>query len=585
MLISWYADHVVRTNQFKRRPEEEKRRISVYGLVSEIGSVASVVKKQMLGQTSHWPAYHELKEELGDAIWYCFALAEIENIGEDDILALGLKSLSEQIKKDDEQSVLSRFLLDPNHIEEFHRCAEAFPSKKQGTIEHFQKILQNTTRAKSAVITEASLIELMDISTQLMRLCLSESEWSMHDKKHKRPALYILEEIVWHLTVIASVYELPLVDIVNNNIQKALLYSSSPRLTSHITPLHDKNHREKLPRQFKVQFLTVGEGLSRMYWKGLQLGDELTDNYREEDGYRFHDALHLANIVHLGWSPVFRGLMKRKRKSEPKIDEAEDGARAIIVEEMILKAIHSEGTERAEIIYPNLEAKDRPIFTDEFDVPFSFFKLIRRYVKGLEVEKNSFHEWEMAIREGYQIYNKLREYGQGTVTGDLHRRIINFSPKVYVDISGTVASVGSCAISLSEFGEDAQNEALSLLTAVELCRLGKNAKVYNLARHFAAKRAILRALGIHHPELKHFDALNLSPLSPSDLENDSDVEHLGAVDSDEVDTGKFSVEADPLLQKIMWKKGIIVFKTSFFEIQNSVCCTALALSDVSKKKG
>ncbi|MEN2469325.1 hypothetical protein [Burkholderia sp. GS2Y] len=44
---------------------------------------------------------------------------------------------------------------------------------------------------------------------------------------------------------------------------------------------------------------------------------------------------HLAYVAHLGWSPVIRALLKLKRKSDPKLDENEDGARAAIIEEGI----------------------------------------------------------------------------------------------------------------------------------------------------------------------------------------------------------------------------------------------------------
>ena len=33
------------------------------------------------------------------------------------------------------------------------------------------------------------------------------------------------------------------------------------------------------------------------------------------------------------WSPTFRALIKQKRKSDPKVDDAQDGGRAIVVEE------------------------------------------------------------------------------------------------------------------------------------------------------------------------------------------------------------------------------------------------------------
>ena len=65
-----------------------------------------------------------------------------------------------------------------------------------------------------------------------------------------------------------------------------------------------------------------------MTMDGAPLGNELTDNAYENDGYRYHDVFHLAYAAVLGWSPVIRKLMDRKRKSDPQIDRIEDGGRA-----------------------------------------------------------------------------------------------------------------------------------------------------------------------------------------------------------------------------------------------------------------
>ena len=70
-----------------------------------------------------------------------------------------------------------------------------------------------------------------------------------------------------------------------------------------------------------------------MRLNGVFVGDPLTDNIRDPDGYRFHDVFHFAHAAILHWSPTFRALLKQKRKSNPKVDEAQDGGRAIVVEE------------------------------------------------------------------------------------------------------------------------------------------------------------------------------------------------------------------------------------------------------------
>ncbi len=564
MLIARYAKQVAETDQFKGRSSEERRRISIYGLVSEIGSVISAVKKQKLGEGGKRDTAegiltrHELKEELGDVIWYCFALAALEEGSQENILAQQLQNLLRQLQRDDANTAFFVEQLDKTSLEKFRSEAEIFPKKKRGTFEDFQKIAYLTARTKSDELVEICLVVLMQLGTQLMRLLLTESERRLHDQVQDRKVLDILGEIAWHLAAIATVYKLSLNEVAAENIQKAQLR----RLTTKPTPLHDENRPEsqRFPRRFEVKFLTVGQRRSRMYLNGRQFGDDLTDNSYEEDGYRFHDVLHLANIAHLGWSPVFRGLMKRKRKdpNDPKIDEVEDGARAKIVEEALLKVIHSEGDDIAAIVHPRMAPKDRPMFTDDVDIPLLFFKLIRRYVKGLEVEKNSFEEWKAAIRDGYQIYRQLAEHGQGTVTLNLQKREITYRPEVYIDLIGAVAGIGSHAIPLAEFDEKFQEKARSALTKTECERLS-DSDLVRLAKHYAAKRAILQSLNIDDPTPEFFSALDLT----------------------ETEHGKYSVRAIAPLQDMMWEARIVAFKTSVVRSQNSVYCTALASSDTA----
>ncbi|MED5550147.1 MAG: MazG nucleotide pyrophosphohydrolase domain-containing protein [Pseudomonadota bacterium] len=563
MLIARYAKHVQESDQFKERPLEERRRIAIYGLVSEVGSVISAVKKQILGEggrrdtTEGLLTRHELKEELGDVIWYCFALADLEEGVEDDILAQQLRSLRGRLQGSDARTALFRELLDVKRIEEFCTQAAAFPDKKQRKFRDFQNIAYLTARTNSHELVEVSIAVLTQLSGQLMRHLISDDERLLHDQIRDREIVDLLGEIAWHLAAIASVYELSLDEIVTENVEKAQLR----RPTSKPTPLHDgeRPKPQQFPRQFEIQFLTVAAGRSRMYMGGRQLGDDLTDNSYDPDGYRFHDALHLANVAHLGWSPVFRSLMKRKRKDDenPLIDEVEDGARAKIIEEAVLKVIHSEGVAIAKIAHSADGTNGIPLFSDDVDIPLSFFKLIRRYVSGLEVEKNSFEEWKASIRDGYKIFQALTEHGQGTVTVHLDKREISFRPEVYVDLVGAVGGIGSFSVSLPDFGSSEQLEARSSLTDAESKRLQASDEVA-LASHYAAKNAIMQSLGIERASAEQFAALDLTEVQP----------------------GKFSADVWSPLRETMWRRGVVAFKTSISRDQSSVYCTALACSDV-----
>jgi len=63
------------------------------------------------------------------------------------------------------------------------------------------------------------------------------------------------------------------------------------------------------------------------------LGNELTDCSRNIDGYRFHDVFHIVFMAMLEWSPVMRSMLGVKRRADPRVDEIDDGGRAIVSEE------------------------------------------------------------------------------------------------------------------------------------------------------------------------------------------------------------------------------------------------------------
>jgi len=97
-----------------------------------------------------------------------------------------------------------------------------------------------------------------------------------------------------------------------------------------------------LPRRLVVALAPVPADPRRVIGLvegGAPLGNLLGDNAYDDDGYRWHDAIHLGNLAVLGWSPVLRALLGRKRKDSPVIDDVEDGGRAIVIEEGIAAAV------------------------------------------------------------------------------------------------------------------------------------------------------------------------------------------------------------------------------------------------------
>jgi hypothetical protein len=170
---------------------------------------------------------------------------------------------------------------------------------------------------------------------------------------------------------------------------------------------------EQLPRKFEIEITQRKSGQSYLRWQGVFVGDPLTDNIGDPDGYRFHDVFHFAHAAILHWSPVFRALIKQKRKSDKKIDEAQDGGRAIVVEEGLTAWIFS-------------RAKELNFFENKSSVSFDMLKTIGGFVKGYEVEECPLSLWERCILDGYSVFREVRRNKGGLVIGDRDARTIEY---------------------------------------------------------------------------------------------------------------------------------------------------------------
>jgi hypothetical protein len=157
---------------------------------------------------------------------------------------------------------------------------------------------------------------------------------------------------------------------------------------------------EQIPRRMEVT-LRAGPGpfgdVVRMTVNGLRVGDPLTDNGWSETGYRWHDTLHLAHAVCLGWSPVFRGLAGLKRRSDPRVDHVEDGRRAAVADEAIAWAVFCHARERG---WYEGRAPDAGLL-----------RYVREMTYALEVSSRSRAEWAHAISAGLGCLRAVWTHG------------------------------------------------------------------------------------------------------------------------------------------------------------------------------
>jgi NTP pyrophosphatase (non-canonical NTP hydrolase) len=147
---------------------------------------------------------------------------------------------------------------------------------------------------------------------------------------------------------------------------------------------------------------------------GFTLGSPLTNNSWLDDGYRFHDALHIAFLAVLGWSPVLRSLLRLKRKSQPRVDECEDGARAYDVEEGITSLLARRAPQYNWFLEP--QNIDNETLDDILD-----------HTKGLEIGQLPAWLWKHSISSGFTIMKHLEENAGGYVLIDLDRSSIEYS--------------------------------------------------------------------------------------------------------------------------------------------------------------
>jgi NTP pyrophosphatase (non-canonical NTP hydrolase) len=227
-----------------------------------------------------------------------------------------------------------------------------------------------------------------------------------------------LGDILWYVAALANDFELDLDEIADANLEKTRnrwLLRGADRFDA----AYPEN--EQLPRRGVYEFIADQDGAQdedarskvRVRFGDLWFGDQLTDASRVKDGYRFHDVFHLAYAVVLGWSPVSRALLGRKRRSDPAVDEAEDGGRAIVIEEAVSVLVFAYAGN-----HDYLEGVNR--------LDQHLLDTIQSLVCGTEVGVRSAADWELAILTGFKMWRALLEHGGGSINFDSDARTMSF---------------------------------------------------------------------------------------------------------------------------------------------------------------
>jgi NTP pyrophosphatase (non-canonical NTP hydrolase) len=353
------------------------------GLFGEAGSILSEVKKKQRDKTAYIGYRKTVIEEFGDTLWYLNAIACRSHIS--------LAYIGHNI----DRPVEDWQFFAPEDLKFVDL------QKSVGT-----KASEPSSQFEQRLLKLASEVGLLVVDFQAGRL--EDNQASIAGR---------LVAILRCLRDAGEEAGLSLADAAAENLRKS--YDRWPQQKRY-PPLFDENFpaHEQLPRRFSLTLVENGEPGKRQvtpFYEGSPLGDKLTDNRMEDDDYRFHDAFHMAFAAKLGWSPNLRRLLKRKRKSVPKIDEVEDGARAVLIEEGVSTWVFN-------------HAQRLNLFAGIAALDYGLLKTVREFVEGYEVAGMPLWLWEEAILSGYEVFRELQANRGGVVAADLENRTLAYSP-------------------------------------------------------------------------------------------------------------------------------------------------------------
>lgn len=225
-----------------------------------------------------------------------------------------------------------------------------------------------------------------------------------------------LGDVLWYVSSLCSHFDLTLSDVALRNIVKTQARWLPSNPVTYTLFDEDRLETERFPRLFVAEFRNSGPADRQkleVYVDGKKFGSTLTDNSYASDDYLYHDILHLAFAAILGWSPVLRALLRRKRKSDPVIDEVEDGGRAVAIKEGLAALIFN-------------YAREHSLLLEVQRLDWRLLKTCHEMTAHLEVSARSLHDWEDAILGAFRVWREIQIHNGGHIRCDLAKRQVEF---------------------------------------------------------------------------------------------------------------------------------------------------------------
>lgn len=369
IVLAKYMSDVLPTDVLP--PDDINR--ALMGLYGEVGGIMSSAKKHVREGEAYPGFRRAAEEEFGDTLWYFNAVCRRVDASLEQIFAEAANGSS------------------------------------------FATTCAASDAAPGAVAHVATPIDAGHIDESLFRLALCAAELLRLPQRLRDEGRPKLVEFARTYLKALHASNLIFAGVVRRNISKTRGAFIEPDLTELPTFDDEFDEDERLPAEFRIRISQRKAGRSYLQWNNVFIGDPLTDNIGDPDGYRFHDVFHLAHAAILHWSPVFRALIKQKRKSKGRFDEEQDSGRAIVVEEGLTAWIF-------------MRAKELNYFEGQKKVSFDILKTIEDFTSGYEVSLCPLKQWERAILDGYAVFRQIRDSKGGWVIGNRETRTISYEP-------------------------------------------------------------------------------------------------------------------------------------------------------------
>jgi len=368
LLLREYACAIEATDRFRA----EDIQPIVLGLFGEVGSMMSAVKKHRREGSAFIGFREAVEEECGDALWYLAALCRRMGLSVEEVF-------SDATRADNYSTAIAASDL------------PGWPVSELASV-------------RDMPVLDDVLLALGRSAANLLGIDSGDT--------NKRAKLAGFANALLHAVQASGI---SFAKVATANLSKTRGRFLPPDTAT--LPTFDANFPvdEQIPHDFEIIIKERKSGQSCLQMNGVFIGDPLSDNILDPDGYRFHDVFHFAHAAILHWSPTFRALIKHKRKSHAVTDEAQDSGRAIVVEEGLSAFIFS-------------RAKQLDFFEGQDGVSFDLLKTISQFVSGYEVEACPLKLWESAILQGYDVFRQVRANKGGVVIGSRTSRRISYKP-------------------------------------------------------------------------------------------------------------------------------------------------------------